>query len=60
MREVELTKSGLRSFSTSQAQSLRANVVVLVHKCEGRILLTDRNGYYNELIKHCYSVSGKK
>ena len=26
------------------------NVVVLVHKSEGRIFLTDRNGFYNDFL----------
>ena len=26
-------------------------MTLLIHKCEGRIFLTDRNGYYNDLLR---------
>ena len=25
-------------------------MAIIVHKCEGRLFLTDRNGYYNDLL----------
>ena len=28
---------------------------MLVHKCEGRLFLTDRNGFYNDLLTHEWS-----
>jgi len=26
------------------------DIAILVHKCEGRIFLTDRNGFYNDVL----------
>lgn len=28
----------------------KLDMSILVHKCEGRLFLTDRNGFYNELL----------
>ena len=41
-----LQKASLRGYSTTSDSDL----VILVHKCEGRVFLTDRNGFYNDLL----------
>ena len=30
------------------------DAVVLMHKCEGRVFLTDRNGFYNDFLADCW------
>jgi len=34
------------------------DIVVLVHKCEGRLFLTDRNGFYNDLLASSFQKTG--
>jgi len=46
-----LTKNALRGFS---CKDLVTDIVILVHKCEGRLFLTDRNGFYNDFISNSY------
>mmetsp|Transcript_121809 Transcript_121809/g.279126 ORF Transcript_121809/g.279126 Transcript_121809/m.279126 type:complete len:201 (-) Transcript_121809:200-802(-) len=50
-----LQRSQLRGFKWEDAQ--RHQLVVIVHRNEGRVLLTDRNGFYNDVLaqawKHC-------
>lgn len=41
-------KSALRGFKLGIRRNL--DCVLLVHKSEGRLFLTDRNGFYNELL----------
>lgn len=45
-REEVLSKASLRGYGHQGT----ADMVVLVHKSEGRIFLTDRNGFYNDLL----------
>ncbi len=33
--------------------------MVLAHKCEGRLFLTDRNGFYNDLLQSAYQKMSK-
>ena len=42
----KLTKAGLRGYKCEAT----GDIALLVHKCEGRLFLTDRNGYYNDVI----------
>lgn len=41
----------MRGYSSSEP----ANVTILVHKCEGRVFLTDRNGFYNDLLAEAWT-----
>jgi len=34
------------------------DIVILVHKCEGRLFLTDRNGFYNDLLASSFQKTG--
>jgi len=45
--EEFLSKSSLRGYSSNELTDL----TVLIHKCEGRVFLTDRNGFYNDLLR---------
>ena len=42
----KLTNDGLRGYKCAA----QGDIALLVHKCEGRVFLTDRNGYYNDVI----------
>ena len=33
-----------------QEEGKKYDLAILVHKCEGRLFLTDENGYYNDLL----------
>ena len=44
--EETLTKAKLRGYQSAE----QPDVTVLIHKCEGRLFLTDRNGFYNDLL----------
>lgn len=44
--EEILSKANLRGYQALQ----KYDVAILVHKCEGRIFLTDRNGFYTDLL----------
>ena len=46
--EEVLTKASLRGYLSPN--SAVADVVILVHKNEGRVFLTDRNGFYNDVL----------
>lgn len=45
-----LQKSELRGFELSQATRKEPDLVVVVHRNEGRALLTDRNGFYHDVL----------
>lgn len=45
--EEILTKSTLRGYQTSNNNY---DIAILIHKCEGRIFITDRNGFYTDLL----------
>ena len=32
----------------------KSDIVIILHKCEGRLFLTDRNGYYNDVLESSY------
>lgn len=34
------------------------DITILIHKCEGRMFLTDRNGYYTDLLAAHYLDTG--
>ena len=44
-----LQKADLRGYQAVKGKH-NDDVVVLVHKSEGRIFLTDRNGFYNDFL----------
>ena len=44
--EEVLSKASLRGYTASTGM----DIVILVHKSEGRVFLTDRNGFYNDLL----------
>ena len=46
--EEVLSKTSLRGYLSPN--SAVADLVVLVHKSEGRVFLTDRNGFYSDLL----------
>ena len=46
-QEEVLTKATLRGYNLTDQNS---DIVILVHKCEGRIFLTDRNGIFHDLL----------
>lgn len=48
-REELLSKASLRGYQCPPTDAA-VDMVVLVHKSEGRIFLTDRNGFYNDLL----------
>ena len=48
--EKVLAKSQLRGFQVTEAVDL----LILQHRAEGRLLLTDRNGFYNDLLSSAY------
>ena len=52
--EEILQKSTLRGYTLPDTKE-KPDVVVLVHKCEGRVFLTDRNGFYNDLLVDCWT-----
>ena len=52
--ETVLLKSQLRGYEYRGTTDL----AVLHHRCEGRLLLTDRNGYYHDLVASLYRVCG--
>ena len=45
---VTLGKSQLRGYQHDESKQY--DLAILVHKCEGRLFLTDENGYYNDLL----------
>lgn len=47
-----LQKAKLRGYVTPK--SSEANITILVHKCEGRLFLTDRNGFYNDFLAQTF------
>lgn len=47
-QEEILSKGALRGYQGMN----KYDVVVLVHRCEGRVLLTDRNGFYTDLLAY--------
>ena len=49
--EETLTKAKLRGYTAPDSY----DISILVHKCEGRLFLTDRNGFYNDLLAHEWS-----
>ena len=49
--EETLTKAKLRGYSSPDGY----DITILIHKCEGRLFLTDRNGFYNDLLTHEWS-----
>lgn len=52
INEKVLAKSHLRGFQLMETY----DVLVLEHRAEGRLLLTDRNGYYNDLLSSAYRL----
>jgi hypothetical protein len=44
--EELLYKQNLRGYKCSG----KFDICILVHRCEGRLFLTDRNGFYNDLL----------
>lgn len=52
IQEKVLLKSQLRGFSFEETSDL----LILEHRAEGRLLLTDRNGFYNDLLSSAYRV----
>lgn len=54
--EIPLLKSQLRGFEFKGS----ADLAVLHHKAEGRLLLTDRNGFYHDLLGSTYRACGKR
>ena len=53
--EEVLTKGILRGYQPVQ----KYDVAILIHKCEGRIFLTDRNGFYTDLLAaHFLNTNG--
>lgn len=48
--EEVLVKASLRGYEASKEDE-GADLTILVHKCEGRVFLTDRNGFYNDLLR---------
>ena len=44
-----LQKADLRGYQSVKGK-YNDDVVVLVHKSEGRLFLTDRNGFYNDFL----------
>ena len=46
--EETLTKAKLRGYLSPASE--RPDVTILIHKCEGRMFLTDRNGFYSDLL----------
>lgn len=50
--EKILLRSQLRGFQFTDSVDL----LVLEHRAEGRLLLTDRNGFYNDLLSSAYRV----
>lgn len=44
--EELLQKQNLRGYKCTN----KFDICILVHKCEGRLFLTDRNGFYNDLL----------
>jgi hypothetical protein len=45
-KEKQLAKSQLRGITSIEP----TDFLILLHRAEGRLLLTDRNGYYNDLL----------
>jgi hypothetical protein len=52
--EEILTKGTLRGYQSAKTY----DVAILVHKCEGRIFLTDRNGFYTDLLATHFLETG--
>jgi hypothetical protein len=52
--ETPLLKSQLRGYEYHGI----ADLAVLHHRAEGRLLLTDRNGYYHDLLASLYRACG--
>jgi len=52
-----LQKSELRGFQLSPAARPGPDLVVVVHRSEGRILLTDRNGFYHDVIGSAWQLT---
>ena len=48
MLEETLTKAKLRGYASPPSE--QPDVTILIHKCEGRLFLTDRNGFYSDLL----------
>ena len=46
--EETLTKAKLRGYQSPPSE--QPDVTILIHKCEGRLFLTDRNGFYSDLL----------
>ena len=53
MEEI-LTKGTLRGYQSAQ----QYDIAILIHKCEGRIFLTDRNGFYTDLLATHFLKTG--
>lgn len=53
--ETSLLKSQLRGYDYHGT----ADLAVLHHRSEGRLLLTDRNGYYHDLLASLYRICGR-
>jgi len=53
--ETPLLKSQLRGYEYQGS----ADLAVLHHRAEGRMLLTDRNGYYHDLLASLYRACGR-
>ena len=51
-QEKILSKSQLRGFQFTE----NTDLLVLEHRAEGRLLLTDRNGFYNDLLSSAYRL----
>lgn len=52
-----LKKAELRGFSLSHTPSFGPDLVVVVHRNEGRVMLTDRNGFYNDVLASAWQRS---
>jgi hypothetical protein len=50
IKEKLLVKSQLRGITTVE----QTDLLILLHRAEGRLLLTDRNGFYNDLLSSAF------
>ena len=52
IKEKLLVKSQLRGITTVEP----TDMLILLHRAEGRLLLTDRNGFYNDLLASAFRM----
>lgn len=51
-----MTRQKLQGYQSNTLDK-ECNVQIIVHKCEGRLFLTDRNGFYNDLLEKVWPQS---